>query len=136
MSSMPKKIIKKLTLLIFSFLFFFYSISLCMSNEEDLKIESWIDDIPILASLIENQNDVVEFDSSNGKIISISFDSKNLSKQPIYSFYEEFFKNKNWEKNEDKNLWVKKTKTIKKKTVKIENIEEEILTIKIITENF
>ena len=33
--------------------------------------------------LIENKRDVVEFDSSNGKIISISF-KKNLSKNKFF----------------------------------------------------
>ena len=133
---MSKRIINKINVFIFFLILLFYSFSNSIGEEDNFKIENWIEDIPILASLIERKKDVVEFDSSNGKIISISFDSKNLSKKQIYLFYKVFFKNKNWKKDKDKNIWVTKNKTFKKKIFKIENFKDELLTIKIITENF
>ncbi len=136
MSRMSKKLINKLNFLLFYFILLSYFFHLYEVKAEKFKIESWIEDIPILTSLIEKKRDIVEFDSSDGKIISISFDSKNLSKEHIYLFYKEFFKEKNWEQDKNKNVWIVKNKTYKKKTFKIEDIDEEFLTIKIITENF
>ena len=85
---------------------------------------------------LENKRDVIEFDSSNGKIISISFDTKNLSKKQIYLFYINFFEENKWKKNENENVWETKNKTFKKKIFKIENFEDNILNFKIIVENF
>ena len=118
------------------FILSFYSTNGSADNIDNLKIENWIENIPILSSLIENKKDVVEFDSSNGKIISISFNTKNLSKKQILSFYSDFFKEKNWNKNEAENIWEIKSKSFKKKIFKIENFEDNILKIKIIVENF
>ena len=70
----------------------------------------------IYPSLIENKKDVVEFDSSNGKIISISVHSNSLSKKKIFGFYKEFFKEKKWKKVENKNIWETKSNRFKKKT--------------------
>ena len=102
----------------------------------NFKIQNWIENIPILSSLIENRKDVVEFDSSNGKIISISFYTKNLSKKQIFSFYSDFFEEKKWKKYENENVWETKNKRVKKKIFKIENFEDSILKFKIIVENF
>ena len=84
---MSKKLINKLILFLLCFILSFHSTSQSANNTDNLKIQNWIENIPILSSLIENKRDVVEFDSSNGKIISISFDTKNLSKKQIFSFY-------------------------------------------------
>tara|TARA_Y200000002_G_scaffold172164_1_gene142098 strand:- start:60 stop:461 length:402 start_codon:yes stop_codon:yes gene_type:complete len=133
---MSKKITNKFSLFFLFFVLLFYSTSQSADNIDNFKIENWIENIPILSSLIENKRDVVEFDSSNGKIISISFDTKNLSKKQIFSFYSNFFEEKKWQKYETKNVWETKNKTFKKKIFKIENFEENILKIKIIVENF
>ena len=71
-----------------------------------------------------------------GKIIAISFNTKNLSKKQIYSFYNNFFEEKKWKKYEAENVWETKNKRFKKKIFKIENFENNILKIKIIVENF
>ena len=118
------------------FILSFYSTSQSADNTDNFKIQNWIENIPILSSLIENKRDVVEFDSSNGKIISISFDTKNLSKKQIYSFYSNFFEEKKWQKNETENVWEIKNKRFKKKIFKIQNFDDNILKIKIIVENF
>ena len=118
------------------FILSFYSTSQSADNIDNFKIQNWIENIPILSSLIENKRDVVEFDSSNGKIISISFDTKNLSKKQIFSFYSDFFEEKKWKKYENENVWETKNKRFKKKIFKIENFEDNILKIKIIVENF
>ena len=136
MSRMSKKITNKFSLFFLFFVLLFYSTSQSADNIDNFKIENWIENIPILSSLIENKRDVVEFDSSNGKIISISFDTKNLSKKQIFSFYSNFFEEKKWQKYETKNVWETKNKTFKKKIFKIENFEDNILKIKIIIENF
>ena len=136
MSRMSKKITNKFSLFFLFFVLLFYSTSQSADNIDNFKIQNWIENIPILSSLIENKRDVVEFDSSNGKIISISFDTKNLSKKQIFSFYSNFFEEKKWQKYETKNVWETKNKTFKKKIFKIENFEENILKIKIIVENF
>ena len=114
----------------------FYSTSQFADNIDNFKIQHWIENIPILSSLIENKRDVVEFDSSTGKIISISFNTKNLSKKQIFSFYRDFFEKKNWQKYKTENVWETKSKRFKKKIFKIENFEDNILKIKIIIENF
>ena len=136
MSRLSKKLVYKLSFFLFSFILSLYSISQSFAKEDTIKIESWIEEIPILSSLIENKRDVVEFDSSNGKIISISFDIKNLSKNKIFSFYRDFFEERNWEKDENKNVWKTKNKSVKKKIFKIENNNKNILIMKIIIENF
>ena len=133
---MSKKITHKFSFFLLCFILSFYSTSQSADNIDNLKIQNWIEDIPILSSLIENKRDVVEFDSSNGKIISISFDTKNLSKKQIFSFYSDFFEEKKWQKYENENVWETKNKRFKKKIFKIENFEDNILKIKIIVENF
>ena len=136
MSRMSKILTNKLSLFLLCFILSFHSTSQSADNIDNLKIQNWIENIPILSSLIENKRDVVEFDSSNGKIISISFGTKNLSKKQIFSFYSNFFEEKKWQKNETKNVWETKNKRFKKKIFKIENFEDNILKFKIIVENF
>ena len=136
MSRMSKKLTNKFTFLLLCLILSFYSTSQSADNIDNFKIQNWIENIPMLSSLIENKRDVVEFDSSNGKIISISFDTKNLSKKQIFSFYDDFFEEKKWQKYEAKNIWETKNKRFKKKIFKIENFEDNILKIKIIVENF
>ena len=110
MSRLSKKLINKLSFFLLCFILLFYSKSQSSDYIDDFKIQNWIENIPILSSLIENKRDVVEFDSSNGKIISISFDIQNLSKKQIFSFYNDFFAEKNWKKYESKNVWEIKNK--------------------------
>ena len=136
MSRMSKKLTNKVSFVLLCFIFLFYSTSQSANNIDNIKIQNWIENVPILSSLIENRRDVVEFDSSNGKIISISFNIKNLSKKQIFSFYSNFFEEKKWKKNENENVWETKNKAFKKKIFKIENFEDNILKIKIIIENF
>ena len=136
MSRMSKKLTNKFSFFLLYFILSFYSTSQSADNIDNFKIQNWIENIPILSSLIENKRDVVEFDSSNGKIISISFDTRNLSKKQIFSFYSDFFEEKNWKKYETENLWEIKSKSFKKKIFKIENFEDNILKFKIIIENF
>ena len=136
MSRMSKKLINKFSFFLLCFILSFYSTSQSADNIDNFKIQNWIENIPILSSLIENKRDVVEFDSSNGKIISISFDTKNLSKKQIFSFYSDFFEEKKWKKYENENVWETKNKRFKKKIFKIENFEDNILKFKIIVENF
>ena len=136
MSRMSKKLTNKLSFVLLCFILSFYSTSQSADNIDNFKIQNWIENIPILSRLIENKRDVVEFDSSNGKIISISFGAKNLSKKQIFSFYSNFFEEKKWKKNENENVWETKNKVFKRKIFKIENFEDNILRIKIIVENF
>ena len=136
MSRMSKKLTNKFGFVLLCFILSLYSNSQSADNIDNFKIENWIENIPILSSLIENRRDVVEFDSSNGKIISISFNTKNLSKKQILSFYSDFFEEKKWKKYENKNVWETKNKSFKKKIFKIENFEDNILKFKIIVENF
>ena len=136
MSRMSKKLINKFSFFLLCFVLSFYSTSQSADNIDNFKIQNWIESIPILSSLIENKRDVVEFDSSDGKIISISFDVKNLSKKQIFSFYSNFFEEKKWQKYETENVWETKNKRFKKKIFKIENFEDNILKFKIIIENF
>ena len=136
MSRMSKKLIKGLVFFLLCFTLSFHSTSQSSEKVDNLKIKNWIENIPILPSLIENKRDVVEFDSSNGKIISISFDTQNLSKKQIFLFYSHFFEKKKWKKDENKNVWETKSKRFKKKIFKIEDLENEITTFKIIVENF
>ena len=133
---MSKKLTNKFSFFLLYFILSFYSTSQSADNIDNFKIQNWIENIPILSSLIENKIDVVEFDSSNGKIISISFNTKNLSKKQIFLFYREFFEEKKWKKYENENVWETKNKRFKKKIFKIENFEDNILKIKIIVENF
>ena len=133
---MSKKLTNKFSFVFLCFILSFYSTSQSADNIDNFKIQNWIENIPILSSLIENKRDVVEFDSSNGKIISISFDTKNLSKKQIFSFYSNFFEEKKWQKNETENVWEIKNKRFKKKIFKIQNFDDNILKIKIIVENF
>ena len=136
MSRMSKKLTNKFSFFLLYFILSFYSTSQSADNIDNFKIQNWIENIPILSSLIENKIDVVEFDSSNGKIISISFNTKNLSKKKIFSFYSDFFEEKKWQKYENENVWETKNKRFKKKIFKIENFEDNILKFKIIVENF
>ena len=136
MSRMSKKLTIKFNFVLLCFIFLFYSTSQSANNIDNIKIQNWIENVPILSSLIENRRDVVEFDSSNGKIISISFNIKNLSKKQIFSFYSNFFEEKKWKKYKNKNVWEIKNKRFKKKIFKIENFEDNILKFKIIVENF
>ena len=136
MSRMSKKLINKFSFFLLCFILSFYSTSQSADNIDNFKTQNWIENIPILSSLIENKRDVVEFDSSNGKIISISFDTNNLSKKQIFSFYNNFFEEKKWQKNETENVWEIKNKRFKKKIFKIQNFDDNILKIKIIVENF
>ena len=136
MSKMSKKLTNKFSFVLLCFILSFYSTSESADNIDNFKIQNWIENIPILSSLIENKRDVVEFDSSNGKIISISFNTKNLSKKQIFSFYSDFFEEKKWQKYKTENVWETKNKRFKKKIFKIENFEDNILKFKIIVENF
>ena len=136
MSRMSKKLTNKFSFVLLCFILSFYSKSESADNIDNFKIQNWIENIPILSSLIENRRDVVEFDSSNGKIISISFDIKNFSQKQIFSFYSDFFEEKKWKKYENENVWETKNKRFKKKIFKIENFEDNILKFKIIVENF
>ena len=133
---MSKKLTNKFRFFLLCFILSFYSTSQSAENIDNFKIQNWIENIPFLSSLIENKRDVVEFDSSNGKIISISFDTKNLSKKQIFSFYSNFFEEKKWKKNDNENVWETKSIRFKKKIFKIENLEDNVLKIKIIIENF
>ena len=136
MSRMSKKLTNKFSFFLLCFILSYYSTSQSADNIDNFKIQNWIENIPILSSLIENKRDVVEFDSSNGKIISISFSTKNLSKKQIISFYNDFFEEKKWQKYETENVWETKNKRFKKKIFKIESFEDNILKFKIIVENF
>ena len=107
-----------------------------MQKQTILKIKTLLKKYLFSQNLIESKIDAVEFDSSNGKIISISFDIKNLSKKQIFEFYRDFFEEKKWKKDENKNVWETRNKRFKKKIFKIENLENNIFTVKIIVENF
>ena len=133
---MSKKLKNKFSFVLLCFILSFCSTSQSADNIDNFKIQNWVENIPILSSLIENRRDVVEFDSSNGKIISISFNAKKLSKKQIFSFYSHFFKEKKWKKYQNENVWETKNKRFKKKIFKIENFEDNILKFKIIVENF
>ena len=136
MSSMSKKLICNFYFSLLCFVLLFYSISKSYAKADNFKNQNFIEEIPFSQNLIENKIDVVEFDSSNGKIISISFDIKNLSKKQIFSFYRDFFEEKKWKKDENKNVWETRNQRFKKKIFKIENLENNIFTVKIIVENF
>ncbi len=136
MYCMSKILINKFSFLLLCFILFFHSISHSSEKINNLNDQNWIEDIPFLSSLIEKKRDVVEFDSSNGKIISISFDIQNLSKKDIFSYYKDFFEEEKWIKDKNKNVWETKSKRFKRKMFKIENFEDNILNIKIIVENF
>ena len=136
MSSMSKKLICNFYFSLLCFVLLFYSISKSYVKADNFKNQNFIEEIPFSQNLIENKIDAVEFDSSNGKIISISFDIKNLSKKQIFEFYRDFFEEKKWKKDENKNVWETRNKRFKKKIFKIENLENNIFTVKIIVENF
>ena len=134
MSSMSKKLISNFYFSLLFFVLLFYSITKSSTKADNFKNQNFIEEIPFSQNLIENKIDAVEFDSSNGKIISISFDTKNLSKKQIFSFYNHFFEEKNERWN--KNVWEIRNERFKKKIFKIEKFENNIFTIKIIVENF
>ena len=136
MSSMSKKLICNFYFSLLCFVLLFYSISKSYAKADNFKNLNFIEEIPFPENLIKNKIDAVEFDSSNGKIISISFDIKNLSKKQIFAFYRDFFEEKKWKKDENKNVWEIRNDRFKKKIFKIENFENNVLTIKIIVENF
>ncbi len=136
MSRMSKKLINVLSFILLLITLSFQSISQSSETLDKVQIENWIEDVPILYSLVKNKRDVVEFDSSNGKIISISIDSKGLQKSEILSFYNEYFEDSKWEKHKDKSVWEIKGERFEKKIFKIENTENNNLKIKIIVENF
>ena len=136
MSSMSKKLICNFYFSLLCFVLLFYSISKSYVKANNFKNQNFIEEIPFSQNLIENKIDAVEFDSSNGKIISISFDIKNLSKKQIFAFYRDFFEEKKWKKDENKNVWETRNQRFKKKIFKIENLENNIFTVKIIVENF
>ena len=136
MPKMSKKLIKKFNFFLLFFILSFYSISHSSEKTDDFKTQNVIENIPILSMLIENKRDVVEFDSSNGKIISITFNSTNLPKKQILLFYKDFFEKNKWERLSNKNIWKTKSKRFNKKIFKIEDTEDNILIIKIIIENF
>ena len=136
MSSMSKKLISSLYFLLLCFVLLFCSLNESYAKADNFKNQNFIEEIPFSQNLIENKIDSVEFDSSNGKIISISFDIKNLSKKQIFSFYRDFFEEKKWKKDGIKNVWEITNERFKKKIFKIENFENNIFTIKIIVENF
>ena len=136
MPNLSKKLINKFSLLLLFSILIFNSTIQSSEKKDNFKYQNWIEDIPFLPSLITNKRDVVEFDSSNGKIISISFDIKNLSKKEILSFYKDFFEEKKWKKDKNENVWKTKSKRFKEKIFIIENFDEDILKIKIIVENF
>ena len=62
---MSKKLTNKFSFFLLFYLLLFYSTSQSADNIDNFKIQNWIENIPILSSLIENKTDVVEFDSSN-----------------------------------------------------------------------
>ena len=136
MPSMSKKLISNFYFLLLCFFLLFCSISKSYTKADNFKNQNFIEEIPFSQNLIENKIDAVEFDSSNGKIILISFDVKNLSKKQIYTFYRDFFEEKKWKKYENKSVWEIRNERFKKKIFKIENFEGNIFTIKIIVENF
>ena len=136
MSKMSKTLIHRLIFLFLLFILSFHSISQSSEKVANFKIENWIEGLPVLKSLVDNKKDVVEFDSSNGKIISIAFSSKNVQIEQIISFYKNYFKNNNWQKYKDENIWELKSERFKKKVFNIENVEDKYLKIKIILENF
>ena len=136
MSSMSKNLISNFYFLLLCFVLLCHSISKAYAKADNLKNQKFIEEIPFSQNLIENKIDAVEFDSSNGKIISISFDIKNLSKKQIFSFYRDFFEENKWKKDEIKNVWEIRNERFKKKIFKIENFENNIFKIKIIVENF
>ena len=136
MSSMSKKLISNFYFLFLCFVLLFYSIGKSYAKADNFKNQNFIEEIPFSQNLIENKIDVVEFDSSNGKIISISFDIKNLSKKQIFEFYRDFFEEKKWKKDENKNVWETRNQRFKKKIFKIESLENNIFTVKIVVENF
>ena len=95
MSTMSKKLINVLSFILLLITLSFQSISQSSETLDKVQIENWIEDVPILYSLVKNKRDVVEFDSSNGKIISISIDSKGLQKVKFYYFTMIFLKTVN-----------------------------------------
>ena len=119
MSSMSKKLISNFYFLLLCFVLLFFSISKSYAKADNFKNQNFIEEIPFSKNLIESKIDAVEFDSSNGKIISISFDIKNLSKKKIFSFYKDFFEKKKWVKDENKNVWETRGERFKKRFLKL-----------------
>ena len=65
---MSKKLINRLAFFLLCSTLLFHSTSESSDKAYNLKIQNWIEDIPILPSLIDNKKDVIEFDSSSGKL--------------------------------------------------------------------
>ena len=135
MCKLSKRLTNTLGILILVFISLILSTKNSLTNDSNLKIFGLIEEIPILSDLVPNKSDVVEFDSLNGKIITIVFDSRLVSKPKIYSFYENYFKQERWKRINSDHVWEKKIKDIRKKTFKIEFLNNETLQLKIITEN-
>ena len=120
---MSKKLTNKFSFFLICFILLFKSKNKSSEKFDELKIQKWIENIPILSILIDNKTDVVEFDSSNGKIISISFKIKDTSKKQIFLFYKEFFEEKKWKKDPAKNLWETNGKRFKKRFLKLRTLK-------------
>ena len=136
MYKLSKKLINTFSVLILISIFFILTTKNSLSNDSNLKIFGVIEDIPILSDLVPNKSDVVEFDSLNGKIITMVFQSRLMSKRKVYSFYENYFKQEKWKRINSGHVWEKKIRDVAKKTFKIEFLNNETLQLKIITENF
>ena len=136
MCKLSKKLKILLSLVSLVFILFSLTTKNSLSNDNNLKIIALIEEIPILSDLVPNKSDVVEFDSLNGKIITMVFDIRLISKSKIYSFYENYFKQERWKRINGDHVWEKKIRDFRKKIFKIEFLNNETLQVKIITENF
>ena len=136
MCKLSKKLKIILSVMTLVFILFILTIKNSLSNDNNLKIITLIEEIPILSNLVPNKSDVVEFDSLNGKIITMVFDIRLVSKSKIYSFYENYFKQERWKRINNDHVWEKKIRDFRKKIFKIEFLNNETLQLKIITENF
>ena len=136
MFKMPNILIKIVKDFLIFFIIILSFLNHSFSHDNNFKINNWIEGIPIFSNLIESKKDVIEFDSSSGKIITITFDDIGLDKKKIYKFYLNYFKKLNWKKIAEKNVWEKEILGLRKKTFKIVSLKDDTLLFKIITENF